>query len=513
MRQQLERASRSSIRRGLDTRAESSQRPNPRMRPTSEAAVSREHALGMTGGLERYASEPRSSIVALGLAVQSAPVELREQLAVTSEEEWPRAIAHMCAWPHVEEAAVLSTCNRFEVYAVALSWHRGVRELEQWLSDRSGIPLHELRPYLFLLRDRDATQHVLRVSAGLESLVMGEGQILSQVKEVYRFGQDATGFGRHMNGLFKAAVTAGKRVRTETSIASGAVSVSSAAVELADLKLPTNGFDGASVMVIGAGSMARLIVRHLSGKGVVSVTVVNRSIEGAESLAEEVEGMEVHAKTLDELEQAADNCDTIFTASGAQEPLLTKEVCERLGEASESVNGMRRIFDIAVPRNASSDINELEQTTVFNVDDLREVVDKNVEAREQAAAEAEKVLSEELQNFEAWRDSLETVPTIKRLRGKAELIRSQELEKAMKKLGDSMSKKQMKTVEELTKGVVNKLLHGPMQALRPDGSDATTVGQTLVNMHALERMFNLSEEDNSPHVQQQQEQEKEKASR
>lgn len=442
-----------------------------------------------------YASEPKSSIVALGLAVQSAPVEMRERLA-TGPDEWSRAIAEICGYPHVDEAAVLSTCNRFELYAVALSWHRGVRELEEWMVQRSGIPLEELREHLFLLRDRDATNHILRVSSGLESLVMGEGQILSQVKDVYKQGQDATGFGRHMNGLFKAAVTAGKRVRTETSIASGAVSVSSAAVELADMKTPCEALHEANVMVVGAGNMSRLLIKHLAGRGCQKVTLVNRSRGSAEQMAEEVEEMDFEIRTMEELEEAAAGCDTIFTASGAQEPVLTKGVCERLPEAGEGVGGIRRIFDIAVPRNASGDINELEKNKVFNVDDLKEVVDKNVEAREQAAAEAESVLGEELASFEAWRDSLETVPTIKKLRSKAETIRSQELDKAMRRLGDDLTKKQRKTVEELTKGVVNKLLHGPMQALRSDGSDASAVGETLVNMHALERMFNLSDAEN-----------------
>ena len=152
----------------------------------------------------------------------------------------------------------------------------GVREVEEWMSRASGVPLDELRPYMFLLRDRDATGHLLRVSGGLDSLVMGEGQILAQVKQVHKVGQNCPGFGRHLNGLFKQAVTAGKRVRSETSISSGAVSVSSAAAELAQLKLPSHSFDDAKVCIIGAGKMSRLLVKHLSSKGCKRVTVLNR---------------------------------------------------------------------------------------------------------------------------------------------------------------------------------------------------------------------------------------------
>lgn len=215
-----------------------------------------------------YALEKHSSIIAIGLTVHNAPVELREKLAVP-EAEWPRAIDELCAFPHIEEAAVLSTCNRMELYVSALSFHRGVREVEEWMVQASGVPLEELRPHLFLLRDRDATNHLLRVSGGLDSLVMGEGQILAQVctarlcvvehslhhrmhhqvKQVYKVGQNCQGFGRQLNGLFKQAITAGKRVRAETSISSGAVSVSSAAAELAQLKLPTHNFEDAKVRV------------------------------------------------------------------------------------------------------------------------------------------------------------------------------------------------------------------------------------------------------------------------
>jgi len=341
--------------------------------------------------------------------------------------------------------------------------------------------------------DAHISYHLCRVAGGLDSLVMGEGQILAQVKQVYKVGQNSTGFGRHLNGLFKQAITAGKRVRAETSISSGAVSVSSAAAELAQLKLPSRSFADAKVCIIGAGKMSRLMVKHLASKGCTDVMVLNRSRPRAEALAEEFPEVSFDIRLMDQLMPSVQQCDTIFAASGSEAILLHAADIANMPAASEAVGGMRRFFDISVPRNIASDVNTLETSAhVYNVDDLKEVVSANKEARQQAAQEAEVLLKDEQLAFEAWRDSLATVPTIKALRGKAESIRSSELEKAFSKLGDGLTKKQMRAVEDLSRNIVNKLLHGPMTALRCDGNDAAAVGETLANMEALERMFELS---------------------
>eukprot|EP01025_Chloroclados_australasicus_P016382 TRINITY_DN18192_c0_g1_i2.p1 TRINITY_DN18192_c0_g1~~TRINITY_DN18192_c0_g1_i2.p1 ORF type:complete len:540 (+),score=80.34 TRINITY_DN18192_c0_g1_i2:81-1622(+) len=441
--------------------------------------------------VNRYAMEKKPSIIAIGLTVHDAPVELREKLAVP-EAEWPRAIEELTSFPHIEECAVLSTCNRMELYIVGLSFHRGVREVEEWMVRSSGVPLQELRQYLFLLRDRDATKHLLHVSSGLDSLVMGEGQILAQVKQVYKVGQNCPGFGRHLNGLFKQAITAGKRVRSETSISSGSVSVSSAAVELAKLKIPTHNFDDAKVCIIGAGKMSKLLVKHLLSKGCTKCVILNRSLPRAESLQEEFPDMEMDIHLMPDLMKCVEEADVIFAASSSEEILIHPEDVKNMPKASDKVGGARRFIDISVPRNISHKINEVEGEIVYNVDDLQEVVAANKEERAKAAAEAEVLLKEEQTAFEVWRDSLETVPTIKALRAMAEKIRSSECDKALNKLGEDMTKKQRRVVEELSKGIVNKLLHGPMTALRCDGTDPGAVGETLANMEALERMFDLS---------------------
>jgi len=458
--------------------------------------------------VNRYASEKKNSIIAVGLTVHTAPVEVREKLAV-AEECWNECVTQLTDYPHIDEACILSTCNRMELYAVGLSWHRGVKEIEAWLSRKSGLPVEVLRPHLFLLRDRDAIRHLLRVSGGLDSLVMGEGQILAQVKNVHRLGTEyenefkAGGFGRHLNALFKQAIQAGKRVRSETDIASGAVSVSSAAAELAQLKLPGNTFDDARILIVGAGKMSKLLVKHLSSKNCKKMTVVNRSMPRCEELAEEFPDVDFTFELSPKLMDCVAESDVIFCASSSDDILIHKEDVERMPACSQdTVGGCRRFFDISVPRNIDPKISDLcdpstgaQMARAFNVDDLKEVVDANKSARAEAAAEAEVLIVEELHGYEAWRDSLETVPTIKKLRSKAEDIRKTELDKALNKVGEGLSKKERRVLEDLSKGIVNKLLHGPMQALRCDGSDPESVGESLNNMHALENMFDLKSEE------------------
>jgi len=333
----------------------------------------------------------------------------------------------------------------------------------------------------------------LSVAGGLDSLVLGEGQILAQVRQVYRVGQNCKGFGRHLNGLFKAALTSGKRVRNETSICSGAVSVSSAAAELAKLKLPTHSFDGARVCIIGAGKMATLLVKHLAAKGCNKMTVLNRSLPRAEALAEEFPEVQFDIHLMGDLMHCVANSDVIFAASASEEILVHKNDVAGLPVVGSAVGSTRLFVDISVPRNIARDVSDLEGAVVYNVDDLKEVVAANKEERAKAAGEAEVILKEDQEAFEAWQDSLETVPAIKALRGKAEGIRALELGKALKKLGgDALSKEEKKVLEDMSRGIVNKLLHGPMTALRCDGTNARAVNETLANMEALERMFGLS---------------------
>uniref|UniRef100_A0A0D3A921 Glutamyl-tRNA reductase n=3 Tax=Brassica oleracea var. oleracea TaxID=109376 RepID=A0A0D3A921_BRAOL len=400
--------------------------------------------------IDRYTKE-RSSIVVIGLSIHTTPLEMLEKLAIPVAE-WPQAISELCALNHIEEAAVLSTCNRMEIYVLALSQHRGVREVTQWMSKRSGILVSDICHHWFLLYNKDATQHLFEVSAGLDSLVLGEGQILSQVKQVKE--KLRNGFGMVIPGLFEKAITAGKRARAETGIASGAVSVSSAAVELAFTKLPPGSASSATMLVVGAGKMGKLVIKHLVAK------------ERVAAIQEEMipSGVEIVYKPLDEMLACAGEANVIFTSTASETPLFLKEHVESL-----PLPGAARLFvDISVPRNVGSCVTELEGTQVYNVDDLKEVVAANKEDMARKAMEAQDIITEETKKFEAWRDSLQTVPTIKKLRRKTDRIRAASIEKFMSKYGKDMDKKTKEAVEDLTRAMVNKILHGPMKHLRCD---------------------------------------------
>lgn len=418
---------------------------------------------------------------------------MREKLAIP-EAEWPRAIGELCGLNHIEEAAVLSTCNRMEIYVLALSQDRGVKEVTEWMSKTSGIPVSEIRKHRFLRFNKDATQHLFDVSAGLDSLVLGEGQILAQVKQVVKVGQGVVGFGRNISGLFKHAITVGKRVRTETNIAAGAVSVSSAAVELAFMKLPEASHTTARMLVIGAGKMGKLVIKHLAAKGCTKMMVVNRTEERVAAIREEIKGIEIIYKPLTEMLTCTAEADVIFTSTASVTPLFLKEHVSDLPAVGQETGGLRLFIDISVPRNVGSCVSDVETARVYNVDDLKEVVAANKEDRLRKAMEAQAIIAEESKQFEAWRDSLATVPTIKKLRAYAERIRAAELEKCLSKMGDDIPKKTRRAVDDLSRGIVNKLLHGPLQHLRCDGSDSRTLNDTLENMHALNRMFNLEAE-------------------
>ncbi|MCP2732149.1 glutamyl-tRNA reductase [Limnofasciculus baicalensis] len=420
------------------------------------------------------------NIVVIGLSHKTASVEVREKLSIP-EARIESAMQTLSSYPHIEEVAILSTCNRMEVYIVAKDTEHGVREVSQFLSDWSQLPLHKLRPHLFILLHQDAVMHLMRVSAGLDSLVLGEGQILAQVKNTHKLGQQYKGIGRLLNRLFKEAITAGKRVRTETSIGTGAVSISSAAVELAQMKVERLG--DCRIGIIGAGKMSRLLVQHLLSKGAEKIAIVNRSMARSQELANQFPNAELELRPLSEMMETIAGSNIVFTSTSSTEPLLNKVKLEAILEPHQSL----MVFDISVPRNVDSDVNELENVKAFNVDDLKAVVAQNQESRRQMAMEAEGILEEIVVAFDNWLRSLETINTISSLRDKIESIREQELEKALSRLGSEFAEKHQEVIEALTRGIVNKILHDPMVQLRAQ-QDIETRRQA---MQALEMLFNL----------------------
>ena len=419
------------------------------------------------------------NIAVVGLSHQTAPVEVREKLSIPSAQV-ADAIAHLSSSPTIEEASILSTCNRLEIHIVSSEIETGVRDIMRFLSEHSGIEHSDLRPHLFVLLQQDAVMHLMRVASGLDSLVLGEGQILSQVKHALSLGQQHKGVKRILNRLLKDSIKAGKRVRTETNLGTGAVSISSAAAELALLKVES--FENCHIAILGAGKMARLLVQHLISKRANKITLLNRTIGRANDLAAQFGDVDITTGTLDNMLDTVVAADVVFTCTSSVEPILHRENLEPV------CNGSRiMVFDIAVPRNVHSNISEIDSVFAFNVDDLKAVVAQNQESRRQMALEAEALLDEEVDGFMDWLRSLDTVPTISSLRSKVETIREQELEKAMSRLGSEFSEKHRGVVEALTRGIVNKILHDPMTQLRAqrdmDARDRA--------METLQVLFNL----------------------
>ena len=406
-------------------------------------------------------------IAVVGLSHRTAPVEIREKLSIP-EQSMETSLQTLRGHEQVLEASILSTCNRLEIYTLVRNPDLGISAVRDFLSGHSGLASDDLSPHLFAFHHHDAVDHLLKVSAGLDSLVLGEGQILSQVKKMMRLGQEHKSIGPILNRLLTQAVSTGKRVRSETNLSTGAVSVSSAAVELAQLKLgQSQGVDelvsleSEQVAVVGAGRMSRLLLQHLQAKGCSGVVLLNRTRERAVALADDFPGLPVQCRSLEDLDHCLSTCSLVFTSTATDDPIIDAARLNRLNRRS-----LLRLIDIGVPRNIASDVQGITGVESHDVDDLQEVVARNQEARQQVAREAQGLLDEESRLFLEWWDSLEAVPTINRLRASLEQIRTEELQKALSRMGPDFSARERKVVEALTKGMLNKILHTPVTQLR-----------------------------------------------
>ena len=431
-------------------------------------------------------------IAVVGLSHRTAPVEIRERLSIP-EQSLEASLLRLRSDEQVLEASILSTCNRLEIYTLLRHPDDGIEAVGSFLTQVSGLSLEELGPHLFTYHHEEAVAHLLRVAAGLDSLVLGEGQILSQVKKMVRLGQEYRSVGPILNRLLNQAVSTGKRVRTETNLGTGAVSISSAAVELAQLKVgQARGLDELvslehqQVAVVGAGRMARLLLQHLQSKGCRGLVLLNRTVARAEALAADFPELPVQCRPLTDLDHCLSTCSLVFTSTAAEEPVITASRLEHLNRRSSLM-----LIDIGVPRNISSDVSQLTGVESFDVDDLQEVVARNQEARREMAAEAEGLLREESRLFLEWWDGLEAVPLVNKLRLQLEEIREQELQKALSRMGPDLSARERKVVEALSKGIINKILHTPVTHLRAPQPRQ----QRHLAMKVLRELFELSDSD------------------
>ena len=414
------------------------------------------------------------ALLTLGLSHHSAPLETRERLAFT-EAEIPDALVRLRALTGVSEAAILSTCNRTEIFAVAPPDHE-LRLLDWWQRERQA-PADTIAAHTYVLRDRGTVKHSLRVASGLDSMVLGEPQILGQMKTAFALAQGVQSLGPVLYRLFQHSFSVAKLVRSETEIGAHPVSIAYAAVQMAhhifsDLR-------DQSVLLIGAGETIQLLARHLKAGGVGRTVVANRSLEKAQLLATSLGG---YAISLAEIATHLPEMDVVISCTAARGFILGKEpVARALGRRRRKPVLM---IDLAVPRDLDPAIAGLEDVYLYTLDDLKAVIAGNMKVRENAAKQAEALVEDHATQFEHWLESRDAGITIRRLREQARISRDDVLEKAGRKLanGESPAAVMAFVADTLT----NKLLHAPSKALR--SADAVTQSQL---MDAAEKLFDL----------------------
>jgi glutamyl-tRNA reductase len=423
----------------------------------------------------------------MGLNFKTAPVEIREVLAVPTDA-LPAALGRMGGLP-VAEGVLLSTCNRTEVYVVGDDADELYGLMIRYLADLGGIAdLAGLIPHLYRYQGAAAVDHLFRVSCGLDSMVIGETQILGQVRDAYRDSTDAGNVDKVLHQLFEQAIAVGKRAQTETRIGQNAVSVSYATVELA--KKVFRSLDGRRCMAIGAGDTAKLTVKHLQASGVRDIVIANRTLERAQKLAEEIGGTAI---TMEDAPRFLQQVDVVISSTGAPGYVLTR------AQVAEAVRQRRGrpifLFDIAVPRDIDPEIGQLEGAFVYDIDDLQAVVNANLQERAAEARLAERIVAEELDKFKSWLASQEVVPTIRMLRDKVETIRQQELVRALNRLPD-LTDRERAVVEAMTVTLVNKILNAPTQHLKGMAGE----GSAEDAIAAVVRLFDLSVAEPEPAI-------------
>ena len=398
----------------------------------------------------------------VGLNHKTAPLAVRERLFAGCREQ-ENLLGGLKAIDGVLEILHLSTCNRVELVASLEDAPRALDELESFLARYGGLTDEEAKTCLYTYRDREAIRHLFRVTSSLDSLVMGEAQILGQVKDAYRqaLAQNATGVV--LNRLLHRAFRAAKRVRTETGIAANPVSVSFAAVELAKKIFGT--LAGRKILIIGAGEMAELTCTHLVGNGAEDITVVNRSPAQARLLAEKFHGA---ARGLGELDEVLCDVDIVISSPGAPTYVVTGEMVRRC--LRKRKNRLLFLVDIAVPRDIDPAADDVENVYLYNIDHLQNIVDENIKNRRREALKAEAIIEEEAANYVSWLKELEAVPTIVSLRSKAENIVRAEMEKASVWM-QSLENADREKVEALVHGIVNKVLHAPVAVMKEESAE------------------------------------------
>jgi glutamyl-tRNA reductase len=417
-------------------------------------------------------------VIVVGLNHRTAPIALRECLAF-QEDKLPEALQQANALPTLKENMILSTCNRVEIYGVAREMEKAVFDLENFLSHYHHLSLKEFEKNLYSYTGEEAVKHIFRVASSLDSMVVGEPQILGQIKDAYDIATQTKTSGLILHRLLHRAFHVAKRVRTETKISNSAVSVSSVAVELA--KKIFESLERKTVLLIGAGEMCELAAQHLVSGGIEKVLVTNRTYERAVTLAEQFKG---EAIPFEEMNLGLRRADIVISATDSPQYLI------RHDQVAKVVKDRRQkpifFIDIADPRDIEPKVGEIENAYLYNIDDLQKVTHENIKDREKEALKAEAIVEEEVAKFVNWYRSLDITPTIVSLRKKFEEIRKKELEKTFS-LHPDLSDKERKSLEALTSAIINKILHDPITLLKKSNEETTAD----LYLDALQNLFQL----------------------
>jgi glutamyl-tRNA reductase len=413
----------------------------------------------------------------IGVNHRTAPVEVRERLNIP-ESRMAEALKRLVGHPGVDEGLILCTCNRVEVLAQTKS---GSSDLRSFLQAYFEMKVPELAPHLYEFHERDAIRHLFRVTSSLDSMVVGEPQILGQVKEAYATARAVGAVHSQLDQLLTRAFAVAKRVRTETAVGSSSVSVASVAVELA--KKIFGSLSGKQVYLVGAGKMSELAARHLMAHGAASIFVANRTFDRAAALAEKFGGQAIR---FEELYETADRADIVITSTGSPRAIFRREHGELF--LSRRKNRPMFFIDIAVPRDVDPQMNKLDGIFVYDIDDLQQAVAANTSDRRKEAERAENIIDNEIDRFQARLQTRDVVPTIVSLQDHLETIRQAEIDRVRGRLG-KLSPEQELAIDTLTRGIVSKIMHTPINTLKTAarGSEATPM------IDVVRRIFNLQE--------------------
>ena len=421
-----------------------------------------------------------ANLILVGVNHKTTPVEIREKLAFT-KGKIEESVDRLLNFPDIIEHTILSTCNRVEIYARANGQNSAIQSIKQFICDFHGLSAVQLEEHFYSYSNEAAIEHLFRVSSSLDSMILGEAQILGQVKDAYSLAKDLRSTGLVLNQLFEKAFSIAKKVREETGIAERSVSISSAAVELAQKIF--DDLENYTVMLVGTGEMAELAAKHLISYGVKTVYVTSRTYERAANLARTLNGSALDFEAFkNELYRA----DIVITSTSASRFIITKDMVEKA--IHERKNKPIFFIDIAVPRDIEPDVNDLENVYLYDIDDLHVVVSANMKEREKESENAMHLISQEVNKFNNWLGTLDAVPTIVEIRKRVENIGNQEMERTLKKI-PHLSEEDKKIIYQMKNSMINKILHKPTIKLK----QKTQSEDGHIYLKAIRHLFHLDD--------------------